>query len=417
LQDASVRFKLPIIYKRESFALYFKMVQSSSHEETVKVTMRAAQGKDYGDIDEMLSVVDHVFIPHLEDKPKKDRKNWIVIKTLAVAVAPGDVRVLSGKTRELQGPPSLPYIVGGDVCGIVVEADDTTTTEQQSSKINNHDFRQDDLVVAMFNIEELGPRGAMAEYALVNTKVCDKVPDGVSPEEAAAVASSGLAAMAVAQCIQKGDRILIFGAGGGVGSYLTQLAKRHGASFVAGISRHPQRILEPPLSCDEAVDYTQENPWEKEEWINDPFDLVIDLIGGCWIELIHHSKSSGKGGMIVKTAKKGGRFVTMVADDPWFEAHSFWKATILFALLPAWRAIYTRVTRPISQLPTYSMVFLQGKREKLTEALSLLKDGTIVSCLDPSSPVAFTTEAVQSAFRLQESRHAQGKIVVRVAQK
>jgi hypothetical protein len=63
------------------------------------------------------------------------------------------------------------------------------------------------------------------------------------------------------------------------------------------------------------------------------------------------------------------------------------------------------------------MVFLQGKRENLTEALNLLKDKNIVSCLDPSSPVTFTTEAVRSAFRLQESRHAQGKIVVRVAEK
>jgi len=83
--------------------------------------MRAALGADYGGIGKVLSVQDDVRVPRLDDeyKPenkihplikaatKTDRKTHMIIKTLAVALAPGDCRVLSGKTRAFQGPPSF----------------------------------------------------------------------------------------------------------------------------------------------------------------------------------------------------------------------------------------------------------------------------------------------------------------------
>ena len=83
-------------------------------------TMRAAQGKDYGPIDEMISVEDGVPVPRLDDLPEKKRSTSMIVRTHAVSLAPGDCRVLSGLTRELQGPPSFPYIPGGDASGVVV---------------------------------------------------------------------------------------------------------------------------------------------------------------------------------------------------------------------------------------------------------------------------------------------------------
>jgi hypothetical protein len=87
-------------------------------------TMRAVQGKAYGLIDDMISVEEVVKVPSLLDLPSKERRDHMVIQVLAIALAPGDCRVLSGTTQELQGPPSLPYIPGGDCCGIVVELPD-----------------------------------------------------------------------------------------------------------------------------------------------------------------------------------------------------------------------------------------------------------------------------------------------------
>jgi NADPH:quinone reductase-like Zn-dependent oxidoreductase len=88
--------------------------------------MQAAQANSYGDIakaQKMIHVVTDAKIPTLlsDIQDPNDRKNWAVIRVTAVALAPGDVRVLSGRTAKFQAPPSFPYILGGDVCGEVVE--------------------------------------------------------------------------------------------------------------------------------------------------------------------------------------------------------------------------------------------------------------------------------------------------------
>lgn len=74
--------------------------------------MKAIVAKDYGDIDEMIHLDDRVPVPRLADLSSKQRHRMI-LQTHAVALAPGDVRVLSGLTRELQGPPEFPYVSGG----------------------------------------------------------------------------------------------------------------------------------------------------------------------------------------------------------------------------------------------------------------------------------------------------------------
>ena len=96
--------------------------------------MKAAQAKNYGDIDEMLSVEERVAVPNLREDEynpvepihplikmatRMDRKTHMIVKTLAVAIAPGDCRVLSGKTRAFQGPPQFPYIPGKVKCETV----------------------------------------------------------------------------------------------------------------------------------------------------------------------------------------------------------------------------------------------------------------------------------------------------------
>jgi NADPH:quinone reductase-like Zn-dependent oxidoreductase len=98
-------------------------------------TMRAVLARDYGDIDSVLSVVDQHPVPRLDDLPPAKRRTHMVIRVLAVSLAPGDVRVLSGLTRELQGPPSLPYVPGGDVCGVVAELDESETKLQIGDRV------------------------------------------------------------------------------------------------------------------------------------------------------------------------------------------------------------------------------------------------------------------------------------------
>ena len=61
--------------------------------------MKAAQGKDYGDIEKILHVDENVEYPNLDDLSQMQRKTSLIIKTYAVALACGDCRVLSGMTR------------------------------------------------------------------------------------------------------------------------------------------------------------------------------------------------------------------------------------------------------------------------------------------------------------------------------
>ena len=366
-------------------------------------TMTAAQGRGYGKPKDMLSVMPDVKVPDLSDISEKKRKDWAIIKTLAVALAPGDCRVLSGKTSPLQGPDKFPYVPGGDVCGVIQEMDENAPEDLP--------FKVGDTVVAMFHE---APRGALGEYAPVHiTSACSKVPDNVNPIHAASLGSSGPAAIAIGDRIKEGDRVLILGAGGGVGSLVCQLARLSGASYVVGVGRDPIRLEQKPLSVDKAIDYTKQDVFSMKEFQENRFDLVVDLASGGWLKLLEKSKAGDMS--IVKSAKEGGRYLTLTPDEPIFEAHSMWAILNIFLFPALHRALYSRTTSR-GCLPAYSYVIgLPTQRTGLDRALKLMSEGKIEACIDPSGPFPFTSEGVIQAFELQESRHVKGKAIIHVA--
>ena len=203
------------------------------------------------------------------------------------------------------GPPSFPYTPGGDVCGIVVAVPD------EDKKGEKCKFKVGDKIAARFANK---PMGLLGEYALVNTDVCDVVPDGISPEGAAALVSSGMVGVILSDYIKEGDRVLIFGAGGGVGSHLCQMVKNQGASYVAGVSEDPKRLMESPLKCDYAIDYTKTNAFtDVKEWQENPFDVIFDLSGGVWPQLVKQKKSKSRS--IIKPGNKGGRYLATTPGE------------------------------------------------------------------------------------------------------
>jgi len=371
---------------------------------SVPKMMRAAICTEYGDaFDDILTVQD-IPSPHIDDKPPAGFKNGMLIRVLAVSLAPGDVRVMSGKTKEFQGPPSFPYTPGGDVCGVVVQVPEE---KKDGSKCR---FRVGDRIAARFANK---PMGMIGEYALVNTDVCDIVPDGITPEDAAALVSSGTVAVLLADRIKEGERVLIFGAGGGVGSHLCQLVRNQGASYVVGVGKDPQRLMKEPLNCDYAIDYTKTDPFvDVNEWKEQPFDVIIDLSGGIWPKLVGQKKLKSQ--RIIKSGSKGGRYLTTTPDSPWFEIHSVWAMMSVFLLPSLRRAVSSRVSR--SSLPKYSYVLaLPGTSDVVMRTLSLAKENKLVACIDPHGPFSFTADRVRDAFRVQQSRHAKGKVVITVA--
>lgn len=371
-------------------------------------TMKAAQGKDYGDIDQMLMVEDSVPCPTLSSLPKNQQKNYMIIRTHAVAVACGDCRTLSGLTRELQGPPSFPYIPCGDCSGVVVEIPNI-----EDKNARPFPFAVGDRVCARFVSSS---RNALAEYALIHQAVCEKIPSEVSSVDAAALAGACPATL-LAERIHTGERVLILGGSGGVGSLTCQVMRaQQGASYiVASTSQQPSdRLLKAPMNYDKVIDYTQQDPFLVEEFQDQPFDVIVDLAGaGGWLSLVQSSQMGIKS--IVKPASQGGRYLTLTPDTAIYEVHSIAQALNLFLWIPLWRAIKSRVWAR-SKLPKYTMAMsLDEERSHLTRTLELAKNGKIQAVIDPRGPFPFTTEGIRKAFRVQETRHALGKVVIEVA--
>ena len=367
-------------------------------------TMKAARGMDYGDIDTVLHVANDIPTPSSSgDLPK----NCMLIRVLAVALAPGDCRVLSGLTRELQGPATFPYIPGGDCCGIVIRLPPKVTKKYPLP------FDIGDRVVARFTNK---PMGACADYAIVSTVVAEKVPDGLSSIHAAALISAS-PIIDLVKHVRKGERILVLGASGGVGAHFCQLLRANGASYVVGVSKNPQRLLVHPILCDDAIDYTTTDIFALTKYQMDPFDTIFDFAGGGYKRLEEECSRSSKDKalMIVKPAALGGRFITTVPPHgPIYEIHSIWAALRIFLFPTLWKTIKSQVwTRNI--FPKYSFVMaLRDERAPATKVMEYAASGQLSAVVD--GPFPFTTEGVRKAFRLQESRHAHGKVVISVAE-
>lgn len=356
--------------------------------------MKAIQATQFGSV-EHLRVND---IP----KPEIVPKNKVLIKTEAVALAPGDARILSGMTKEIQGPGVTPYVPGGDCAGTVVDLGDASPTDLG--------FDVGDRIAARF-VD--GPMGALAEYALVSTLMCDKVPEEVNPAEAAALASSGTVALSLSKRIKAKERVLIFGAGGGVGSHLCQLLRLRNVSFIAGVSQNPDRLIN-ELGCDAAIDYTRQNPLTVEKWKEDPFDVIIDLASGHWDPLVKQLEEH-EGKLIIKSSYEGGRFLTTSMEEPWYELHGIWPALKKFLFVPMWRALHTRLWNRHS-MPSYTFAFsLDNDRGIMKETLELAKQGKLKASIDGRGPFPFDTKGVQDAFSLQFDRHVKGKVVVTIS--
>merc|ERR1712071_599777 len=140
---------------------------------------------------------------------------------------------------------------------------------------------------------------------------------------------------------KEGDRVLILGGSGGVGSSAIQIAKKHKkASFVAATSTQAKLCTE--LGADRVIDYRKEDWWAIEEYRKEKFDVIIDTVGG--------GNYYGRAEEVLKTGKKGGTFVAVTGDDPQPDCRTYGKLLKFFSKMLG-RAIYTKL-KP-STLPKY----------------------------------------------------------------
>ncbi|MCE7004836.1 NADP-dependent oxidoreductase [Kibdelosporangium philippinense] len=113
--------------------------------------------------------------------------------------------------------------------------------------------------------------GAAAEFTVADKDRIVPAPQSIPLRHAAAIPLAGLTAWQVTNEIAKGQKVLINGAGGGIGSFAVQLAKRKGAYVIATASpRSTEAVYR--HGADEVIDYTKQVP-------DTPVDVMIHLVG------------------------------------------------------------------------------------------------------------------------------------------
>ncbi|MGI9597023.1 MAG: NAD(P)-dependent alcohol dehydrogenase [Acidimicrobiales bacterium] len=146
--------------------------------------------------------------------------------------------------------------------------------------------------------------GSLAEYALAHQDKLANKPANLSFEQAAVAAVSGITALQALTDIgkiQEGQRLLIIGASGGVGSFAVQLAKVFGAE-VTGVASTPNLELVRSLGADHVVDYTQDD----FAGGNDRYDLILDIGGRNSLSRLR-SVLAPTGALIIVGGEDGNR--------------------------------------------------------------------------------------------------------------
>ena len=235
------------------------------------------------------------------DKPTV-KEDEVLIKIIAVTINPFDIKVRSGNMQAVM-PVQLPYLPGSDAAG-VVEAVGSKTTRLKVG---------DEVFATSYG-------GTFAEFAAIKEAQVALKPTNISANEAVSLAipiATAYTLLIEDAQLQAGQKILIHGAGGGVGSIMVQIAKALGA-YVIGTASGAGVTLVKNLGADEVIDYKTQ---DFTQLVKDA-DIVADLVGG---ETLAKSFSVlKKGGKLLSTvmppdarqAEKFGVMAKMVMSNP-----------------------------------------------------------------------------------------------------
>jgi NADPH:quinone reductase-like Zn-dependent oxidoreductase len=155
---------------------------------------------------------------------------------------------------------------------------------------------------AVYGLTDWYRDGAMAEYVAVEARNLAPKPASLDHVQAAALPMPGLTAwqaLFVHGGLSRGQRVLIHGAGGGVGNLAVQLARAAGAHVIA-TGRAWARDLVTELGAERFVDIDR----ERFEDVAEKVDLVVDLVGG---EVLQRSAAAVKDGGVVVSAVQDPR--------------------------------------------------------------------------------------------------------------
>ena len=324
------------------------------------VTMQAIVQDSYGSAEVLRSaritrpeIADHEVLLRVH-AAGLDRGTWHLMTG-----TPYLMRVIGFGFRRPKNP-----VPGVDVAGTVVAVGSAVTR-----------FAVGDEVFGM-------SRGSFAEYAAAREDKLAHKPANASFEQAAAVGISGGTALQAltAGRLQAGQRVLIIGASGGVGSFAVQLAKASGAE-VTGVCSTNKLDLVTSLGADRVVDYTREDFAAGSHH----YDLIVDIAGNSPLSRLRRALTPTGTAVIVGGESKGN--LTGGIDRQ------------LRALI---------LTRFVGQRLTGL-----ASKERASD-LEILADHLAAGTVTPSIDRTYPLDQVPTAMRYLEAGKVKGKIAITI---
>ncbi|HEY3294795.1 MAG TPA: NADP-dependent oxidoreductase [bacterium] len=308
--------------------------------------MKAAQISEYGHAD----VVEVMETPEPRVKPGQ-----VLLEVHASSINPIDSKLREGSVTWAKGL-KLPVTLGSDVAGIVQELGDGVSRVKVGDRVYGSAGALG------------GASGALAEFAVTPAESIARMPRNLDFPEAAAIALTGTSALQAFTehfKLKRGDKILIHGGAGGIGTVAIQIARNIGA-FVASTATGDGVDYVKSLGADQVIDYKQED----FDAVLKDFDAVFDTIGGDT-----YKRS-------FKVLKKGGVIVSMlIPPDP-------------------------------NLMKQYGVTAISEQTKVNTEHLDaltkLIEGGVVTVHIDQTYPL----NRIQEAFQAKDSGQAHGKISV-----
>jgi NADPH:quinone reductase-like Zn-dependent oxidoreductase len=260
--------------------------------------------------------------------------------------------------------PKTP-VPGMDVAGVVEAIGNAVTRFQRGDEV--------------FGIG----KGAFAEYARAREDKLARKPANLSFEQAAVVAVSGLTALQGIRDhgrVEPGQKVLIIGASGGVGTYAVQLAKAFGADVTAVCSTTKMDMVR-SIGADDAIDYTHDDFAERER----RYDVILDIGGNSSLSRLRRALTP-KGTLVIVGGETGGR---------WLGGNDRQLRALLLS-----RFVGQKLGTFVSRENHEDMIVLK----------ELIEAGKIAPVIDRTYPLTEVPEAI----RYLEQGRARGKVVITV---
>jgi alcohol dehydrogenase len=282
----------------------------------------------------------------------------VLVTIKAAGVNPADWKIREGYFQQM-APLQFPSTLGMDFSGVI---------KQVGVGVSSSDFKQGDEVYGQAGVIN-GGSGAFAEMALAKIENIAHKPKRLSHNEAAALPLVGVAAWWALKDdigLSEGQKILIHGGAGGIGSIAIQIAKNLGAYVATTVSTNDKQFVQ-DLGADIVIDYMNQT---FEDLLHD-YDAVFDTVGG---DTYRRS---------FKVPRKGGIIVSML-EQPHSELMNQYGIRAVFR-------------------------FAQANRERLTRLAQWIDEDNNIRI---NVERTFSLEQAGDALDYQKDVHPRGKVVL-----